>query len=153
MLERGIGYAARTRWFIPFHTTFEELTATGNLALISSDTLRSALGAYHRQIVATDVEMVWMLDHFSANVERPLSQQLVLSDIYPQNHWIRVVAPSPFETDSSSYYGNRDLWNLLTIRLGMESEIIHRLEALRTTLGPALSITEEELSRRGITDG
>jgi hypothetical protein len=150
LLEESIGYAAGIRWFIPFHTTYEELIATGKLALVSSDTLRSALGAYHRQIEASGVFYERMLDKFSERIEPSLGDHLVFSDVVVPG-MEGGVSPSPFDTDASSFYGNRDLWNLLTVRLDMERGILHRQERMRVPLAAALSLTAEELERRGAT--
>ena len=150
VLESGIGYATVLAVWFPFHTTYEELTSTGNLALITSDTLRAALGAYDRQIRDNWDYDDWMEKEHLASVEHSLIQHIVFSDFAPPGYMERVVVPSPHETDFASFYENRELWNLLSLRLDTEEGILEYRQRLLETLETALSLTEAELDVRSL---
>ena len=153
LLREAIGFATYLKVWFPFHTTYEELHSTGNLALIANDTLRAALGAYDRLVKDNadwdDYAEKWYL----ASIEPSLLKSLIFSDVQPG--WIeeRNIPGSRFEEDFSSLYEDRPLWNALTMKLDLEGGVLEARERVLQELDIALKLVEGELAARGLSSG
>lgn len=149
VVAEGIAHADNMVIWFPYHSTYEELIATGNLGLISSDTLRQALGAYDRQVRDNLDWDEWLEDLWIATIVPLFYKHAIVSDFATPEFRARIVAPSPFETDLESFYENRDLWNVLTMKLDAEQGISEARGRLLQALETALALTEAELDARG----
>lgn len=146
----GLRHADALDVSYPFHTTYEELVATGNLALISSDSLRQALGAYDREVRENLDWDEWLEDLWLTAVSPDLYNHAIVSDISREDLRERIVWPSPFQMDVRSFYRNTEIWNVLTVKLDAEMGISAARGRLITSLEVVLSLTEAELRSRGI---
>jgi hypothetical protein len=146
----GMRHADALDVLFPFHTTYEELVATGNLALISSDTLRQALAAYDREVRNNLDWDEWLEDLWFTTVSPDLYKHAIVSDISREDFQARIVSPSPFQMDVLSFYGNTEIWNVLTVKLDAEMGISGARERLLGSLEVVLSLTESELRSRGV---
>jgi hypothetical protein len=153
LLQKAIGLATSLSVWYPYHTTYEELLATGNLALISSDSLRAALGAYDRLVRDNADWDDWMEKQFLASIEPVLLKTLIYSDVLPEWAERRGIPTSRFEEDFSSLYEDRSVWNALVQKLDLEEGILEARERLLRALDTAFELTEEELAGRGFDVG
>ena len=153
LLQEAIGFAIGLSVWYPYHTTYEELLSTGKLALISSDSLRAALGAYDRLVKDNADWDDWMEKQFLASIEPVLLKTLVYSDVLPDWAERRRIPPSRFERDFSSLYEDRALWNALVQKLDLEEGVLETRQRLWVALDTALKLTEEELAVRGFRVG
>ena len=153
LLRTAIGLATYLTVWFPFHTTYEELVSTGNLALITNDTLREALGSYDRLVKDNadwdDFGEKWYL----ASIEPVLSKKLVYSDVLPGGIERRDIPGSRFEEDFSSLYEDRLLWNALVMKLDLEEGVLEARERVLQAMDIALELTQEELAARGLSSG
>jgi len=149
LLQKAIGLATGLSVWYPYHTTYEELLSTGNLAHISSDSLRAALGAYDRLVKDNADWDDWMEKQFLASIEPVLLNNLIYSDVLPEWAERRRIPTSRFEEDFSSLYEDRSVWNALVQKLDLEEGILEARDRLLKSLDTALELTEEELADRG----
>jgi hypothetical protein len=150
VVVEGLRHADALDVLFPFHTTYEELVATGNLALISSDTLRQALGAYDRDVRENLDWDEWLEDLWLTTVSPDLYKYAIVSDISRESLQERIVTPSPFQMDVLSFYGNTEIWNVLTVKLDAEMGISGARERLLQSLEAVFSLTDSELRSRGV---
>jgi len=150
IFQERIGYLNWVHLWFPFHTTYEELVATGNLDLITSDSLRSALVEYDREI-RLNYDYDLYVDDFADNVGFPLVVRDLVGykDFSPPEYRHRVQVEAPFQTDYSSFYDNREMWNVLALKLDVERGCSEYREPLMAVLQTVLAFTEAELERRG----
>ena len=151
LLRNALGFGTTLNVWYPYHTTYEELLSTGNLALISSATLRAALGAYDRAVRDNADWDDWMEKQYLATVEPVIMSNLVYSDVVPGWAQRRNIPASRFEEDFSSLYVDRAFWNALTVKLEIEEGVLEARERLLGSLESALELTQEEIALRGMT--
>ena len=153
LLRKAIGLATYISIWFPFHTTYEELHSTGNLALITNEVLRADLGAYDRLVEDNadldDFAEKWYL----ASIEPILLRSLIYSDVQPGWAERRDIPGSRFEEDFSSLYEDRLLWNALTMKLDLEETVLETRERALRELDIVLKLIEEELVARRLSSG
>lgn len=151
LLRNALGFSTSIAVWIPYHTTYEELLSTGNLALISSSPLRAALGAYDRLVRGNADWDDWIEKQYLATVEPVVMSSLVYSDIVPGWAQRRNIPSSRFEQDFSSLYMDWAFWNAVSIKLEIEVGVLEARGRLLKSLESALELPQEEIGPRDET--
>jgi hypothetical protein len=150
VLKQTLGYATELNGFTPEHSTYEEMVATGNLGLITSDSIRIALSLYDRWLRRNEMVDAVAIDQAFQTVEPILWESYVPTDVVPPQSRAFSVGDSPFPLDPAALYGNRRLWNALNARLEVEMASIEFRGLLRSALESALVLIDEKLADRDI---
>ncbi len=111
----------------PINDTYAEAVNSGRMQLIEDEALRIALFRYEAQIEELDQIYLDMAGQYYGALEPFIVANTIYSEISAE--WMREsLVEAPFETDFEALAQNRELWNLLTLRLEAEITVLERLK-------------------------
>jgi hypothetical protein len=129
-----------TLWsWTPVDDTYREAVGSGRLNLITDPETRLALSRYHSQSdrLGTMPDAI-TLQYYSL-LEPFMVEHAVYTDIASVSWQAALARKSPFHTDFDALARNKELWNLITLRLEWEVAIQHHLNRLDSLAVVALN--------------
>jgi hypothetical protein len=149
VLRATLGSATDLSVFTPEHSTYEEMVATGNLGLITNDSLRIALSRYDRWLQRNSELDAMAVNQEFLTLEPVFWDYFVPTDLVPPEFESWPVTDSPFPLDPGALYGNQRLWNVLNSRLETEMASVTFRRELLAALNSAETLIERELELKG----
>ena len=148
MLSRILPY----REFAPRRAAFDDLTSSGGVQLIQSDTLRRALAAYEQAMalnrtVQSEAVTAWhtqMRAYLIEHASMP-GYALHMTEI-PE---YMKPAELPFRSDLDAFYGNRRYANLLMTQIFVEWRVRRRDQELLQRLDAVLKLLDTDTNPAG----
>jgi hypothetical protein len=114
-------------WY-PVNHTYEQALGSGSFELVRDSELRLLLAQY---VAALEEVGLWddnVIRQYYSALEPFMVTQTAYSELAAPDVRDLLVADSPFQTDLSALAENRELWNLLTLKLELEAIFVSRLE-------------------------
>lgn len=128
----------------PVTHTYVEAVNSGRLRLIESEPLRLALTRYHAGVEEVNAIHRSAETQYYGQLEPFLVEHTVYSELAAE-WWREALVEAPFETDVEALAANRELWNLVTLRLELEIAMQNRLERMDGLSVEVLGLLDEEL--------
>ena len=130
----------------PTTDTYDQALGSGDLAAIDSLQIRSALARYSGDLFQIGLfyesaKMQYFDQHEPFLVANTVYSELAAS------WWKDKLVEAPFSTDIDRLIGNREFWNLLTLKLELEEAILARLESAVSTSNEIRALLEEYSDR------
>lgn len=138
-LIRSLGSVFIVPDWTPMNATYEQALGSGDLGFIRDVGLRTRLARYAGQLDEVGVIRDLSRTQYYAALEPFLVTNTSYAEIAAE-WWRDQLVQGPFATDYAALAQNRELWNLLTLKLELELAAVARLERAQMSADSLLTI-------------
>ena len=132
------------RGWEPVTHSYDEAVNSGRLRLIESESLRLALTRYNAGVKEVDMVHRQAATQYYGQLEPFMVEHTVYSEIGAE-WWRGALVEAPFTTDFAALATNREMWNLVTLRLELEVTLLTLLGRMDALAVEVLGLLNDEL--------